>query len=121
MTTKIMLVDDALIMRMMLRDIIRKLDGCEVVAEAAGPAQVMPLFLEKKPDIVCLDLTLDDGPEPAGIALLGEIKKARPGTRVVIISALDQRDITARAIALGAQAYIAKPFNAEEVAAALRA
>jgi len=120
MTTKIMLVDDALIMRMMLRDIIMKMGGCEIVAEASAPAQVMPLLAENKPDIVCLDLTLDDSPEPAGMALLGEIERSRPGTRVVIISAIDQKEITARALALGARAYIAKPFDAGEVAATLR-
>jgi len=119
MTTKIMLVDDALIMRMMLRDIIRQLADCTIVAEAGKPELVMPLFREQQPDIVCLDLTLDDSQVPAGITLLAEIKRANPAVRMAIISALEQQEITDQALALGANAYITKPFNSGEVAATL--
>lgn len=120
MATKIMLVDDALIMRMMLRDIIGKLDGFAVVAEAGKPELVMPLVAEHHPDIVCLDLTLDDSQVPAGITLLGEIKQSFPAVKVIIISALEQKEITDQALHFGASAYITKPFNAQEVAATLQ-
>ncbi len=116
---KVMLVDDALIMRMMLRDIVVRI-GFTVVAEAAKPADVLPLVEEKQPDIVCLDLTLDDSQVPAGITLLGEIKRKFPRVRVAIISALEQQEITEQALALGAGAYLTKPFNGDEVAATLR-
>ena len=119
MGTKVMIVDDALIMRMMLRDIL-KAAGCEIVAEVGIPALVLKKYDETSPDVVCLDLTLDDSLVPAGITLLDEIRKRNPRAKVIIISALEQKEITDQALKLGAKAYITKPFDKMEVAATIK-
>lgn len=119
MGTKVMIVDDALIMRMMLRDIL-KAAGCEIVAEVGIPALVLKKYDETAPDVVCLDLTLDDSLVPAGITLLDQIRQRNPRAKVIIISALEQKEITDQALKLGAKAYITKPFDRQEVAATIK-
>jgi len=91
-----------------------------IPAEVGIPALVLKKYDETSPDVVCLDLTLDDSLVPAGITLLDEIRKRNPRAKVIIISALEQKEITDQALKLGAKAYITKPFDKMEVAATIK-
>ena len=71
MANRILIVDDAAFMRMMIRDILSK-NGFEVVAEAADGAQAIEKYKEHKPDLITMDITM---PEMDGITALKEIRK----------------------------------------------
>lgn len=71
MANRILIVDDAAFMRMMIRDILVK-NGFEVVGEAQDGAQAIEKFKELRPDLITMDITM---PEMDGIAALKEIKK----------------------------------------------
>ncbi|EPR29014.1 Chemotaxis protein cheY [Geobacillus sp. WSUCF1] len=70
---RVLVVDDAAFMRMMIKDILTK-NGHEVVAEAADGRQAIEKYKETRPDVVTMDITM---PEMDGIAALKEIKKNR--------------------------------------------
>ena len=71
MAKRILIVDDAAFMRMMIKDILTK-NGFEVVGEAADGVQAVEKYNELQPDLVTMDITM---PEMDGIAALKEIKE----------------------------------------------
>ena len=73
MSKRILIVDDAAFMRMMIKDILTK-NGFEVVGEAADGVQAVEKYNELKPDLVTMDITM---PEMDGITALKEIKAKR--------------------------------------------
>ena len=108
---KILIVDDAAFMRMMLRDILTK-NGFEVIGEAVNGADGVAKYKELSPDVVTMDITM---PEMDGLAALKEIKKVDPSARVLMCSAMGQQAMVIEAIQNGAKDFIVKPFQAERV------
>ena len=80
MGTKVLIVDDAAFMRMMLRDILAK-KGFDVVGEADNGKVAVQMYNELKPDVVTMDITM---PEMDGLAAVKEIKAADPGAKIVM-------------------------------------
>ena len=115
MGTKVLIVDDAAFMRMMLRDILVK-NGFEVVGEADNGKVAVQMYGELKPDVVTMDITM---PEMDGIAAVKEIKSADPGAKVVMVSAMGQQAMVIEAIRSGAADFIVKPFQPDRVLEAL--
>lgn len=115
MSKKILVVDDAAFMRMMIKDILTK-NGFEVVAEAADGAQAVERFKEHSPDLVTMDITM---PEMDGITALKEIKKVDSGAKVIMCSAMGQQAMVIDAIQAGAKDFIVKPFQADRVIEAI--
>ena len=111
MAKKIMIVDDAAFMRMMIKDILSK-NGYEVVGEAENGRVAVGKYADLKPDLVTMDITM---PEMDGIEALKKIKQSDPGARVVMCSAMGQQAMVVEAIQSGAKDFIVKPFQAERV------
>ncbi|SEN32353.1 response regulator [Paenibacillus sp. OV219] len=116
MANRILVVDDAAFMRMMIRDILTK-NGYEVVGEAQDGAQAIEKFKEFKPDLITMDITM---PEMDGIAALKEIKKIDGNAKVIMCSAMGQQAMVIDAIQAGAKDFIVKPFQADRVIEAIK-
>ena len=112
---RILIVDDAAFMRMMIKDILVK-NGFEIVGEAADGAQAVQLFQDTQPDLVTMDITM---PEMDGITALKEIKKVNPQAKVIMCSAMGQQAMVIDAIQAGAKDFIVKPFQADRVLEAI--
>ena len=115
MGTKVLIVDDAAFMRMMLRDILMK-NRFEVVGEADNGKNAVQMYSELKPDIVTMDITM---PEMDGIAAVKEIKQMDSAAKVVMVSAMGQQAMVIEAIRSGAADFIVKPFQPDRVLEAL--
>jgi two-component system, chemotaxis family, chemotaxis protein CheY len=115
MAHKILIVDDAAFMRMMIKDILNK-NGYEVVAEAADGVQAVDRYKEFQPDLVTMDITM---PEMDGITALKEIRKLNPNAKVIMCSAMGQQAMVIDAIQAGAKDFIVKPFQADRVLEAI--
>lgn len=115
MANRILIVDDAAFMRMMIRDILVK-NGFEVVGEAQDGAQAIEKFKELRPDLITMDITM---PEMDGIAALKEIKKIDPNAKVIMCSAMGQQAMVIDAIQAGAKDFIVKPFQSDRVIEAI--
>ncbi|GGG21865.1 chemotaxis protein CheY [Lysinibacillus alkalisoli] len=116
MSKRILIVDDAAFMRMMIKDILSK-NGFEVVGEAADGQQAVEKYNELKPDLVTMDITM---PEMDGIAALKEIKGTDPNAIVIMCSAMGQQAMVIDAIQAGAKDFIVKPFQADRVIEAIQ-
>jgi len=116
MANRILVVDDAAFMRMMIRDILTK-NGYEVCGEANDGAQAIEKFKEVRPDLITMDITM---PEMDGIAALKEIKKIDPSAKVIMCSAMGQQAMVIDAIQAGAKDFIVKPFQADRVIEAIK-
>ncbi|GLI85514.1 MULTISPECIES: response regulator [Rossellomorea] len=116
MANKILIVDDAAFMRMMIKDILTK-NGFDVVGEAADGSQAVDKYKELKPDLVTMDITM---PEKDGIAALKEIKASDPGAKIIMCSAMGQQAMVIDAIQAGAKDFIVKPFQADRVIEAIQ-
>ena len=99
MANRILIVDDAAFMRMMIKDILSK-NGYEIVGEAADGAQAVQLYQDTQPDLVTMDITM---PEMDGITALKEIKKVNPQAKVIMCSAMGQQAMVIDAIQAGAK------------------
>ncbi len=115
MASKILIVDDAAFMRMMIKDILTK-NGFEVVGEAQDGNQAIEKYKELDPDLVTLDITM---PEMDGITALKEIKSTNPEAKVIMCSAMGQQAMVIDAIQAGAKDFIVKPFQADRVLEAI--
>ena len=116
MGKKVLIVDDAAFMRMMLKDIITK-NGYEVVGEAENGAKAVEKYKEVTPDLVTMDITM---PEMDGISALKNIRSIDSNAKVVMCSAMGQQAMVIEAIQAGARDFIVKPFQADRVLEAVK-
>lgn len=116
MSQKILIVDDAAFMRMMIKEILTK-NGFTVVGEAQDGAQAVEKYKELRPDLVTMDITM---PEMDGIHALKEIRSFDPGAKIIMCSAMGQQAMVIDAIQAGAKDFIVKPFQADRVIEAIK-
>ena len=111
MAKRILITDDALFMRVTLKNILTQ-HGYEVVGEAENGAEAVKLYDELKPDLVTMDITM---PEMDGIEALKQIRAADGDANVVMCTAMGQKSMVVEAIQAGAKDFIVKPFQPERV------
>lgn len=111
MDKRILVVDDAAFMRMMIKDILTK-NGYSVVGEADNGLNAIDKYEELHPDLVTMDITM---PEMDGITAVKEIRKNNPNARIIMCSAMGQQSMVIDAIQAGARDFIVKPFQPERV------
>jgi two-component system, chemotaxis family, chemotaxis protein CheY len=112
---RLLVVDDAMLMRRMIRDVAVE-SGWEVVGEAKNGQEGVDLFDRLRPDLVTMDVVM---PEMGGLEALRMIKGLDPSARVVMVTALDQKQTIEEAIRDGALDFIVKPFERERIASLL--
>lgn len=111
MSIRVLIVDDALFMRNMLKEIMSK-GGFEVVGEAANGLEAIERYRELQPDLVTMDIVM---PLKSGIEALGEIIQEFPEANIVMCSALGQEALVVEAVETGAKDFIVKPFKEDQV------
>lgn len=111
MAKRILITDDALFMRVTLKNILTQ-NGFEVVGEAGNGVESVKLYDELKPDLVTMDITM---PEMDGISAVREIKSKHPEAKVIMCTAMGQKNMVVEAIEAGAKDFIVKPFQADRV------
>ena len=116
MAARILVVDDAAFMRMMIRDILVK-NGYEVAGEAANGNEAVTKYQELRPDVTTMDITM---PEMDGITAVHEIRKLDPNARIIMCSAMGQQAMVLDAIQAGARDFIVKPFQEDRVIDAIK-
>jgi two-component system, chemotaxis family, chemotaxis protein CheY len=108
----VLIVDDAVFMRRMIRDILANSGRFTPLAEAANGREAVAKYDELRPDIVTMDLIM---PELGGIAATREILARDPGALIVMCSTMGQDTMVMESITAGARDFIVKPFTPERV------
>ena len=111
-TLSVLIVDDALFMRSMIRDILTNTGRFEVVGEASNGREAVKKYQDLKPEIVTMDIVM---PELDGIEATREILRNDPQALIIMCSALGQEALVIESIAAGARDFIVKPFTPEKV------
>ena len=115
MAVRVLIVDDAMFMRTLLKRILED-KGFNVVGEAENGLEAVKLYSVLKPDIVTMDITM---PEVDGIRAVELIKSEDPYANIVMVSAMGQQDMVTRALQAGAKDFISKPFVKEKALAVI--
>ena len=115
MPRRLLVADDALIIRQIIKDMAATA-GWEVVGEAANGQEAIERYRELHPDAVTLDLVM---PEHDGLHALHGIMEFDPNAKVLVVSALEQRGVLKDAIKAGAADFMAKPFDKRSLQATL--
>ncbi|WP_438348766.1 response regulator [Paenibacillus sp. FA6] len=111
----IIVVDDSLFMRMILKEIISNM-GHTVIAEAEDGYEAILKYSELRPDLVTMDINM---PRMSGVSALKEIIKVDPKANILICSALGQQSMITEAIRAGAKDFIVKPIEESRVIEAI--
>lgn len=111
MNKRVLIVDDSLYMRTIIKDALLK-NGFQIVGQAANGEQAIDMAFDLKPDIITLDNIL---PDMIGTDVLKVYREEGLPSKVVMISAVGQESVIQEGITLGAKAYIIKPFTTEHL------
>lgn len=116
MGKRVLVTDDAMFMRLMLKDILTK-HGFEVVGEAENGVQAIQKYKELKPDLVTMDIVM---PEMDGITAVKSIITSDPNAKIIMCTAMGQQALVIEAMGAGAKDFIIKPFSPAKVVETLR-
>ncbi len=111
MSNRLMIVDDALIMRMRIKEIALE-SGWVVVAEAINGVDAVEKFQSEKPNLVTLDIVM---PIQDGVETLRQLRIIDSRAKVCMVSAVNQKEKLAECIRLGAIDFVVKPFDQERL------
>lgn len=111
MSKRILVVDDAAFMRMLVKDILSR-NGFEICGEAENGAIAVEKYFDLGPDIVIMDITM---PQMNGLEALKAIRAKDANAKVIICSALGQQDMVVEAIQSGAKDFVVKPFQEDRL------
>lgn len=113
--TTVLICDDALFMRTMLRGILAAGDY-EIAGEAENGRSAVEMYVRLRPDLVLMDMVM---PLLGGLDALREIRTFDPGARVLMCSAMGQQELVDEALEAGARGFVTKPFTPARVLEAL--
>lgn len=108
---KILIVDDASFMRRLIRNALESVHY-EVCAEAENGKQGVNLFRQHQPDLVTMDIIM---PEMDGLTALRQIRAEFPQARIIMITAVDQRQYMQEALEAGVNDFVVKPFDDDRI------
>ena len=112
---KVIVVDDVKFVRDSLKTILSE-NGCEVIGEAADGKELLNMLKKKKVELIILDIKM---PEMDGLTVLEYVMKNYLNIKVIMCSAVTDKEIIDSAIALGASGYITKPFLPDAIIASI--
>lgn len=111
MPKTIMIVDDAMFMRVTMKNMLNN-NGYQVIAEAVNGADAVAKYAACRPDLVLMDITM---PVMDGIEACQAIKSADPSANIIMCTAMGQKNMVMDAIQAGAKDFIVKPVKPEQV------
>ena len=115
-TKRVLIVDDAVVMRMMIKGILSK-NGYEVVGEAQNGVEAVEKYKTLVPDLVTMDMVM---PEMDGITAVKEIVAGHPDARIIMCTSMGQQALVVEAIQAGAKDFVVKPFQPSRVLEAVQ-
>jgi len=116
-TIKVVLVDDHQLIRMGIKALLKTESAIDVTGEINTATNALQYINKKKPDVVLMDISLDDGD---GIFLTDEVIKKNKDVKVIMLSMHVKEDFIQRSIKAGASGYILKDSPKEELIKAIK-
>jgi len=114
---RILIVDDHVLFRVGIAQILSKEEGLEVVGEAEDARSAMDAAIELSPDIILMDLSL---PSPGGIETTQRIKRELPSVSIIVLAVQEDEDALFDAIKAGAAAFVLKDISPDDLVTVIR-
>ena len=114
---RVVIADDHVLIRQAVRQLLRAVEGVEVVAEAGDGFATIALAKRLKPDLLLLDVAM---PKAGGLAVIGEVKRWSPATRVAVLTGITGTSVLAQLRDSGAVGLLSKVCTAHELDRGLR-
>ena len=111
MSKKVLIVDDAVVLRMMIKGILSK-HGYEVVGEAQNGVEAVDKYKQLQPDLVTMEMVM---PEMDGITAVRQIMSMDPNAKIIMCTSMGQQALVVEAIQAGAKSFITKPFQPPKI------
>lgn len=113
---KVLIVDDSMVMRAMIKDVLTK-DGFMVVGQAKNGKEALEQYMQLKPDLVTMDIIM---PGEHGTDVVKKIVEMDKDARIVVVSGLNQKSLVMQAMDNGAKEFLVKPFENKDLVEAAR-
>lgn len=115
MTTKIMIVDDSALYQQLVKNVLRSIEGVEIVGQAKTGLEALAKIPDAQPDLLTLDVQM---PDMNGLELLKEIRRCRLPVKAIMLSSLtaEGTQVTTDALLAGAFDFIHKPNSPDAIA-----
>lgn len=114
--SKVLIVDDSAVVRERLRQLLARVQGVDIAAEAAPAAGVLARRL--KPDVIIIDVNMRNG---GGIGHLRALKRVHPAPQLIVLTNEAYPEIRDRCLAAGADHFFDKSTEYQEIVAVLSA
>ena len=114
---RVVIVDDHAVVRSGLEQFLATTGDIEIVASAADGAEALTVTTAKEPDVVVMDLSM---PNVDGIEATRMISDQLPSSRVLVLTSFSDQTRIMDALSAGADGYLLKHSDPEEIAAAIR-
>src|SRR3990172_2427028 len=118
---RILIVDDHAVVRSGLRSALEDEQGLEVVGEAANARESIVKAHALRPDVVLMDIRMEEGDDAGGIDACRHIRSELPETQVIMFTSYTQRESVLSSILAGATGFLTKNVSHAQLVAALRA
>ena len=112
---KIALVDDSVILRSALKNVLET-SGYQVVLEAGNSQELFNKLAKSKAELILLDVFF---PTENGLDILAKLKRLCPKTKILLVTGMRQETILAEAQRLGADGVLYKPFDTDDLLSAI--
>jgi len=113
----LLIIDDHPLFRRGVVQLVEEADDFEVIGEASSGREGLDIAQRAKPDVILLDLNMTD---LNGIQVLEALKKAENDARVIMLTVSDQEEDVVAALRAGADGYLLKDMEPEDLVASLR-
>jgi DNA-binding NarL/FixJ family response regulator len=114
---RILLIDDHPLIRESLTNLINQQSNMHVCGEAEGAQRGMEVVAASKPDVIIMDLSLNDG---SGLDLLRAMNSTHPEVRIIVLSMHDEKLYAERCLRSGARGYVMKSESTKRIVTAIR-
>lgn len=114
----VLLVDDHPVVRQGLISLLSQYPDIHVVAEADRAAMVLEMATKFRPDVILLDIRLD---ESNGLDVARQLRRAQCSSRIIILTSYDDESYLLEAARVGVDGFLLKNASAEVLADAIRA
>jgi len=108
---RVLIVDDSMVMRMMIRDVLTK-GGFDVVGQAKNGKEALEQYTKLSPDLVTMDIIM---PGDHGTDVVKKVVEMDKDARIIVVSGLNQKNLVMQAMENGARDFLVKPFENEEL------
>lgn len=118
--TRVVIVDDHTIVREGLRSILELEPDIAVVGHAGSPAEALATVAVARPDVVLLDLKLDQDGPVTGLTLCGDLVSRHPSVGVVVLTTFHDQTLVMEALRRGAKGYVLKDVDVVDLLKIIR-